>query len=152
MKQRSSRGCIPMKRFLAPIACVIVGMAATLISSCARDAVDVPPDPISAPLPSAGYGYGSPRVDSQYLPPPGASQYGPSPTYGPPPSNPQYGPPPAYGGPPVASQYTPPPSAPQYGSPPNAQGPLIVAPQYGQSPGASQYGQPPSYQYGSPRS
>ena len=136
MKQRSLRGCIPMKRFLAPIACVIVGMAATLISSCARDAVDVPPDPISAPLPSAGNGYGSPRVDSQYLPPPGASQYGPSP---------------AYGGPPVASQYSPPPSDPQYGSPPNAQGPLIVAPQYGQSPGASQYGQPPSYQY-SPRS
>jgi hypothetical protein len=150
MKQRSSKSCSRMKKFLPPITCVFVGMAATLVSSCARDAATMPPDPV----PSAGYGYRSPPVESQNLPPPGPSQYGlppayGSPAYGSPPGASQYGPPPAYSPPPSASQYGPPPTASQYGSPPDAQGPLVVAPQYGQSPGASQYGQPPSYQYGS---
>jgi hypothetical protein len=57
MKRQSLRGCSPMKRFMAPVTWLIVGMAATFISSCARDAVDVPPDPIPAPLPSTGYGW-----------------------------------------------------------------------------------------------
>jgi hypothetical protein len=147
MKQRSPWGCSPMKRFPPPIAFVFVGTAAIFISSCAHDGVNGPPDPV----PSAGYGYRSPPVESQNLPPPGPPQYGSPPAYGSPPVVSQYGPPPGYGRPPGAYQYGPPPSASQYGPSPDAQGPLVVAPQYGQSAGASQYGQPPSYQYG-PRS
>ena len=120
MKRQSLRGCSPMKRFMAPVTWLIVGMAATLISSCARDAVDVPPDLIPAPLPSTGYGYRSPPVDSQYLPPPGAAQYG---------------------SPPGASQYGSALGTSQYGS-------LPSAPQYGPPPGAYQYGPPPASQYG----
>jgi hypothetical protein len=162
-----------MKRFLPPITCVFVGMAAMLISSCAHDGFSGPPDPV----PSAGYGYRSPPVESQNLPPPGATQYGPDgrppgvSQYGPSPGGSQYGPPPAYayGQPPGVSQYSPspggsqyrpppayaygqPPGVSQYGPPPSAQGPLVVAPQYGQPSGPPQYGPPPSYQYGAPRS
>jgi hypothetical protein len=75
MKQQSLRDCSPMKRFLSPITCVFGGIAATLISSCARDAVNVPPDPV----PSAGYGYRPPPVASQDLPRLSAPQYGPPP-------------------------------------------------------------------------
>ena len=161
-----------MKRFLPPITCVFVGMASMLISSCAHDGFSGPPDPV----PSAGYGYRSPPVESQNLPPPGATQYGPSSTYGrppissqydPPPGASQYGPPSAYGRPPGVSQYRAPPGGSQYGPPPaygqppsvsqygpplSAQGPLVVTPQHVQPSSPPQYGQSPSYQYGPPRS
>jgi len=98
-----------MNRFFKFISCVLVGIAAALVSSCSPHyfllSEPVAP-PLMAPLPFAGLTYESgsaaglhygPFVEVQngyYEPPPGA-YYGPPPSayYGPPPG-PYYGPPP----------------------------------------------------------
>jgi hypothetical protein len=118
------RGLYPMNRFLPLITSAFVGMAATLVSSCARNPLCVVPEPAYAPPPSAGLDYGSPSGAPQYGSPPGAPRYGSSP------GGPQYGPP--AGG----RQYGPPAGGPQYGPP-------AGGPQYGPPAGASRYGPPP---------
>jgi hypothetical protein len=127
-----------MNRFLQLITCLLVGTAATLVSSCARYVVSEPVlPPLMAPLPSAGLAYESGSAGGLRYGPPVAVQYGyyaPPPVqyYAPPPA-PYYGPPPepplgeeqyygSYGPPPGDDdQYYAPPGpyrAPLYGPPP----------------------------------
>jgi len=104
-----------LSKLAPPITCVFVGMAATLVSSCARDCVA--PEAVYAQRPPAG-------VD--YRPAPG------SPPYGQPPSSYSYGSPSGsypYGSPPGAPPYGTSPGSYPYGPPPGAQ--------YGASPGNS---------------
>jgi len=72
-----------MNKFLPPITCAFVGVAAILVSSCARDCA-APGAAYAAPPPVApGYGSG-PGIQRYDLPPPG-------PQYGAPPGTPDYG-------------------------------------------------------------
>src|SRR5690242_8112307 len=91
-----------MNRFLPLVTCLFVGMAATLVSSCARYVVSEPVlPPLMAPLPSAGLAYESGSAGGLRY---GPAQYGyyappPEPYYGPPPLGDEqyygsYGPPP----------------------------------------------------------
>jgi hypothetical protein len=129
-------GLYRMNRFLPLITCLFVGMAATLVSSCASYVVSEPVlPPLIVPPPSAGLAYESGSAAGlHYGPPIGVryGYYGPAPEayYGPAPE-PYYGPPPlgdeqyygSYGPPPGDDDqyYAPGPySAPLYGPPPGA--------------------------------
>jgi hypothetical protein len=111
-----------MNRFLPLVTCLFVGMAATLVSSCARYVVLEPVlPPLSAPPPAAGLAYESGSAAGLSYGPPVAIQYGyyappPAQYYAPPP-DPYYGTPPAE--PPLGdNQYGPPPYGPPAGAPP----------------------------------
>jgi hypothetical protein len=119
-----------MNRFLPLVTCLFVGLATTLVSSCARYLVSEPVlPPLMAPPPSAGLAYESGTAAGLHYGPLVAVQYGyyapppPDPYYGPPP-NPYYGPPPGdddqYYPPPGSPRYELPNSAPLYGPPPSA--------------------------------
>jgi hypothetical protein len=92
-------GLYRMNRFLPLITCLFVGMAATLVSSCASYVVSEPVlPPLIVPPPSAGLAYESGSAAGlHYGPPIGVryGYYGPAPEayYGPAPE-PYYGPPP----------------------------------------------------------
>jgi hypothetical protein len=129
-------GLYRMNRFLPLITCLFVGMAATLVSSCASYVASEPVlPPLIVPPPSAGLAYESGSAAGlHYGPPIGVryGYYGPAPEayYGPAPE-PYYRPPPlgdeqyygSYGPPPGDDDqyYAPGPySAPLYGPPPGA--------------------------------
>jgi hypothetical protein len=142
-------GLYPMNRFLPLITCLFIGMAATLVSSCASYVVpETVLPPLMVPPPSAGLAYESGSAAGLHYGPPIGVRYG----YYIPPPEPYYGPPPhqyyrpaeptlgdeqyygSYGPPPDDDdQYYPPPGGPQYQPPNNA-------PLYGPPPG---YGPPP---------
>src|SRR6516165_3235249 len=84
-----------MSRLPPPITCAFVGMAATLVSSCARDCVA--PEAVYAQRPPAGVDYGPAPSSPPYGPPPGSYPYGSppgAPPYGTSPGSYPYGPPP----------------------------------------------------------
>jgi hypothetical protein len=118
-------GLYPMNRFLPLITCLFIGMAATLVSSCASYVVpETVLPPLMVPPPSAGLAYESGSAAGLHYGPPIGVRYG---YYIPPPYG-SYGPPPD-----DDDQYYPPPGGPQYQPPNNA-------PLYGPPPG---YGPPP---------
>jgi hypothetical protein len=133
-------GLYRMNRFLPLFTCLFVGLAATLVSSCASYVIPetVLPAPLMVPPPSAGLAYESGSAAGLHYGPPIGVRYG------------YYGPPPAYYGPPPEPYYGPPPEPPlgeeqyygSYGPPPGDDnqyypptGPYR-APLYGPPPGA----------------
>jgi hypothetical protein len=66
-----------MNRFLPLVTCLFVGLAATLVSSCARYVVSEPVlPPLVAPPPSAGLAYESGTAAGLHYGPLVAVQYG----------------------------------------------------------------------------
>ena len=107
-------GLYRMNRFLPLITCLFVGLAATLVSSCASYVIPetVLPAPLMVPPPSAGLAYESGSAAGLHYGPPTEPPLAEEQYYG------SYGPPPG-----DDDQYYPPTGpyrAPLYGPPPGA--------------------------------